>query len=404
MGLFDVAIQNPEQLRQYSVEQAVAICGEGKLLDGSMCQKQFRMLLSSIDSDLLSEYADRCLDGGFSNSGFVLQDIVNEIGRRLGYKIEPGLYRGKPKQIGYDGLWIGPSEAHVVEVKTTDAYRVNLDTIRAYASKAANVQPDLPDAPTVLLVVGRQDTGDLEAQVRGSQHAWSVRLVSVDSLIKLMYISEELAGSQIDYKIKSVLKPFEYTRVDGIIDLVFEAQQETDMLAQTEEELDDEQSEGGDSISVGSKNEITPREQIDKRRFELVEPIYKGRNLEYGRKSRAQFRDPEDNLRVACTISKRYKIASRPYWYAFHKKWLEFLKDANEGLFVLGCMDRKEGFAIPVQEMDSYIDSLDCTERPDGQKFWHIDLAFEGDDLYWNLPKIGKKISLEPYRVCGGQH
>ncbi len=44
----------------------------------------------------------------------------------------------------------------------------------------------VPIKSSILIVVGRQDTGDLEAQVRGSRHAWEIRLISVDALLQLM--------------------------------------------------------------------------------------------------------------------------------------------------------------------------------------------------------------------------
>ena len=62
--------------------------------------------------------------------------IINQIGVRLGFTIEHGLYRGRQNDIGYDGIW--HSKEHyslVVEVKTTDAYRINLDIIAAYRDR-----------------------------------------------------------------------------------------------------------------------------------------------------------------------------------------------------------------------------------------------------------------------------
>jgi hypothetical protein len=35
-------------------------------------------------------------------------------------------------------------------------------------------------------MLGREDTGALEAQVRGSRYAWEMRLISVERLIKLV--------------------------------------------------------------------------------------------------------------------------------------------------------------------------------------------------------------------------
>jgi hypothetical protein len=34
-----------------------------------------------------------------------LQDIVNEIGKRLGYEVQNGRYQGVVNQSGFDGLW-----------------------------------------------------------------------------------------------------------------------------------------------------------------------------------------------------------------------------------------------------------------------------------------------------------
>jgi hypothetical protein len=67
------------------------------------------------------------LSQSFADSGLALQDIVNEIGSRLGAEITRGRYRGKVHQNGFDGLWRFPNRhAIVIEVKTTDAYRIDL--------------------------------------------------------------------------------------------------------------------------------------------------------------------------------------------------------------------------------------------------------------------------------------
>jgi hypothetical protein len=49
--------------------------------------------------------------------GFVLQDLVNEIGRRLSYDVRG--YQGVVNDIGFDGLWFDGKNHIVVEVKTT---------------------------------------------------------------------------------------------------------------------------------------------------------------------------------------------------------------------------------------------------------------------------------------------
>jgi hypothetical protein len=135
VNLIELAKQNPDAVSNYTVQQIVAICGDGNLRDNSDCCSQLREFLSLQKSDRLAGYAKHCLEQAFPKSGFVLQDIVNELGRRLGYKVENGRYQGVANQPGFDGLWFDGQNHIIVEVKTTDAYRINIDIVSAYAGK-----------------------------------------------------------------------------------------------------------------------------------------------------------------------------------------------------------------------------------------------------------------------------
>jgi hypothetical protein len=78
---------------------------DGKLRDGNETSAEFRQFLSHIPSDLLWTYAGQCLTSSFHDSGLALQDIVNQAGRRLGFKVEDGRYRGTAGEVGFDGIW-----------------------------------------------------------------------------------------------------------------------------------------------------------------------------------------------------------------------------------------------------------------------------------------------------------
>jgi hypothetical protein len=211
---------DPSQVDSLSVEQVVALCGSGKLTDKSQCSIELAEYLQIAKSENLYKYVQACLQKPFDRSGLVLQDIINEFGRRLDYTVENGLYQGKTNAVGFDGIWSDP-EGHqiVVEVKTTDAYRINLDTVAQYR-EALIAAGRITNQSSVLIVVGRQDTGDLEAQVRGSKHAWTVRMISADALTKLVTLKE---NSELDSvsKIHELLVPFEYTKLDKIIEIAF---------------------------------------------------------------------------------------------------------------------------------------------------------------------------------------
>src|SRR6267142_361835 len=209
-----------------SIQQVVALCGNGKLTDDSDASRELREYLRIADSENLSRYLETCLQAGFERSGLALQDVVNEFGRRLDYTVENGLYQGKVNTIGHDGLWAAPTgHVIVVEVKTTDTYRINLDIIAGYRDRLIGSGKITADS-SVLLVVGRHDTGDLEAQVRGSRHAWTVRIISADALAKLVKLKENAELTSVS-KIHDLLVPFEYTRLDKIIEIAFTVAEDT---------------------------------------------------------------------------------------------------------------------------------------------------------------------------------
>ena len=218
---------------------------------------------------------------------------------------------------------------------------------------------------SLLIVVGRQDTGDLEAQVRGSRHAWSARLISVDALIKLMFTKEEVEDKSLIERIRRILLPFEYTRVDNIVDLVFETQQEIDQKAQTSADLDDE------PPSKGGIWEFTPSHELEAKRTVIVNAFFKSKNLIPVQRTRTNFSDSMNKIGITCAISKRYKRDYQPYWYALHPKWLEFIRSMGTGYFVLGCMDRNEAYALPLAFVEQNLEPLNTTEKGD-KKYWHV--------------------------------
>jgi hypothetical protein len=72
---------------------------------------------------------------------------------------------------------------------------------------------------SILIVVGRIDTGELEAQVRGSRHSWDVRVISVDALLKLARLKQETDDPETAEKIRALFIPVDYTRLDVCLSL-----------------------------------------------------------------------------------------------------------------------------------------------------------------------------------------
>jgi hypothetical protein len=377
----------PEQVGALSIQQIVATAGDGKLGDDSECSRELREFLSQVHSDKLVDYAQHCLDVGFDNSGFVLQDIVNELGRRLDYRVVNGRYRGVSNKPGNDGLWKAPEEREViVEVRTTDTYQLSLSRIAGYRDRLRQ-EGTIGTECSMLVVVGRHETDDLEAQVRGSRHAWDTRIISVKALLQLVRLKESTESSQTARKIREILVPFETTRLDSLVEVLLTTAQdveETFVAATAMSSADDPET---------SKSAIIDPTSVQLTRDRIVDVFATKHGKKLIRTSRAVYWDAAHTFRVVCTVSKRYsRRPSETYWYAYRTNWNLFLTEADTGYFLLGCTDLDIAFAIPIQVLSEHLEELNTTTRDDGSSYWHISVAHRGSDFILHLPKArGKK-------------
>jgi hypothetical protein len=392
MALLHFWKTNKDIVLSQTIQQVVTNAGDGNLRDSSLASEELRGYLGQVPSESLFGYVGQCLETAFPKGGCVLQDIVNELGRRLDFDVENGLYQGKKNAIGFDGIWRTSDEPElIIEVKTTDAYTMSLETTNGYKERLIE-EGGVSKHASVLIIVGREDTGALEAQVRGSRFAWDMRMISVDRLMKLVQIKEKSDDLGTVRQIRQLLRPFEYTKVDRIIDVIFTTA--TDVESQQDEEK--KQSENG-SIEKQSQTFTDPF-LLNAKRQKAIESFSALKEKELIKRSRTFFWSADKELRVCCTVSKRYEGEYQPYWYAYHPKWDDFLSD-GEGYLLLCCMDRNDAFAVPQSWLVENKHNLNSTERSDGSIYWHIALTMLSEGaLAINLTKIGRKYDLAPHR------
>jgi hypothetical protein len=402
MPLLQLWSTSPDAVGQFTIEQVVATAGDGNLKDGSVCSQEIRRYLSQVPTSKLAAYVEQCLASAFNKGGMVLQDLVNELGHRLDYAVTHGRYQETVSSIGHDGIWLSPEgHAVVVEVKTTDAYRISLDTIATYRRKLTD-GGQISGPSSMLIVVGRQDTGDLEAQVRGSRHAWDIRLISAEALLKLVRLKQTAEGPETGRKIRSLLIPTEYTRLDGMIDVMFTAAKDVEEGAVETAESDEVQTSeeiGETSAPTRTGWQFTDFASLQKKRDQLVKAVSRKYGVVLAKESRALYGDASNRVRLASTISKRYPARTYPYWYAYHPHWDDYLTGAQEAFLVLGCMDLDYGFAMPRQTIRSVLDALNITVRPDGERYWHLHLTESEAGLGLLLPKRAETLPLTQFRV-----
>src|SRR5258708_8698506 len=216
-------------------------------------------------------------------------------------------------------------------------------------------------------------------------------MISVDTLIKLVKQKEE-KEEVTTKKIRELLVPFEYTKLDKIIDVAFTAVESAGQIAEEQISLDIQGT--GDPIN----QEHTPREILDSVRQRIIGAISKRESTPLVRRSAALYWsvDPNKTIRVACSVSKQHKRGI--YWYAYHPSWDSFLEEARKAFYVLGCIGRDEAYALPFAWIHDKLPSLYTTERGT-RKYWHIYLE-EGPDRGLVFPlKTGKKMPVSAFRV-----
>lgn len=389
MALLDLWANSPEQLQSKQIQQLIAFAGAGRLLDDTVCSSEFRAFLASVPSANLSAYSEQCLGQAFQDSGLALQDIVNEIGSRLGAATSAGRYRGTPKHTGFDGLWLFPSgHSIVVEVKTTDAYRIDLNTIAAYREALVGSQKVTESNSSILLVVGRQDTGDLEAQIRGSRHAWDVRIISVVALLRLMKIKEAVEDPAIVERIHNILIPREFTRLDAIAEVLFSAAEDIKQEDKPEETSEDEPKASTNS-KLGPVSFHEP----------CISRIQEALSVTLVKRSRAGYSTPDKSLAINCSASKEYDSDTQPnYWFAFHPHQQQFLKGYPASYVAFGCGSSKRVLLIPFDKFEPLLEMAWTTVKED-RMYWHI-VIFWSEGKYTMRRRKGEKpIDLTSYAL-----
>lgn len=388
MPLISFWRDKPDEVRNLSVRQVISLAGDGELVDGSECAAEFRTFLTEVEADDLARYVAECLDRpergphkgrrGFEKSGYVLQDVVNEIGRRLDYVVDNGVYAGRPGTIGYDGIWRdGSGAALIVEVKTTDAYSIPLDTIDRYRRRIVS-ESLAEDVSSVLFVVGRDDTGALEAQIRGSPHAWTMRMIGAASLVRLLQVKVNAEAPNVVERIRSVLRPIEYTRVDRIVDLLFHVRAdvagEEAEPAQLESAIDT-----STQIKPSRRASSPPATDIEGFRLEVAQVVAAAAGTRLTKRRRSWFESPDGATRAVVAVSKRYQRDYQSYWYGVYDTQRRFLAEGERGYLALCALDTRRVWMLPASEFENRVDSMNSTTRPDGQTYWHVLTKLVGD-------------------------
>jgi hypothetical protein len=351
-----------------------------------------RQFLANIPSEYLGQYIDQCLTQPYQDSGLALQDIVNEIGSRLGAVVTHGKYRGNKNTNGFDGLWVLPNQhSIVVEVKTTDAFKIKLDTIAGYRDGLIN-DGTIKASSSMLLIVGRQSTGDLEAQIRGSRHAWDLRIISMDALLRLMAIKEGIDDPITLSRIHNILIPREFTRLDEIAEILFSTAEE---IKGDQPEDEGEPETDDDHKAISKEPKFTPVSFHNACILRIENKL----SVSLIKRSKSLYTAPDNQVAVNCSVSKEHNPDTSPnYWFAFHPHQLEALKKHAISYVSFGCRDSKTVILIPLEEFEPWLTGTWTTTKED-KTYWHVVIRKSGNEYTLHRRKGEKKIDLTGFLI-----
>jgi len=293
-------------------------------------------------------------------------------------------------EIGFDGLWSAPDGYQLVaEVKTTDSYRINLDTLAGYRSALVDAGKLSRHKSSLLIVVGRQDTGDLEAQIRGSRHAWDIRLISVEALLKLAAIKENLSDAKTAQQIAEVLKPLEYTRVDRLIEIMFNTSEDLQAEAASEEEAD------VSAAQPGKPEKAAPAKFHD----ETIERVSDFLKVSLIREGRNRYTTPDKALGISCAVSKAYPKANEiEYWYAFHPPQRAYLSEKPTSYVCYGCGSPNNVLLIPFSVFEPLLEKMWTTSN-NQRHYWHVHIFQNDEGFYLGQGSGGERVNITKYHL-----
>ena len=404
MSLID--LHKKGELREKTLAQIITFAGDGKLRDDNATSREFRDLLGHIQLPEIRAYAVECINStanNFPENGRVLQDIVNQVGKRLGFEVEDGRYgRGTPDAPSYDGVWKLPDKrVIVVESKLNAAFAMDLDQVARYRLHLIASHPVLTDdLVSVLLVAGHGNMGNLAMQIRGSRHAWDMRIISVDALLKIAEIKERVEAPTFR-RFHEILVPKEFIRLDEVAELFLstasEASDEEDEAAQMEAAAAD------DVLELKTEDNVKkpPFRVATVNRVQTALQAQGAISSELIPRSRTTFSTPDGACGIVCLTSKNYRRGEGRFWFSLRDYQKKFLESLSRAWVALGCGTEKVIVLFPWEDLSSRLGTFLQNRNTSGAKQWHLDIH-ESDGRLVMRPQVDHAdIDLSGYLLDG---
>ena len=185
-----------------------------------------------------------------------------------------------------------------------------------------------------------------------------------------MQIRQEVEDPNTENRIRSLLVPREYTRVDEIIDLVFSTAE--DLLVDTAPEV-------GDGEANLSQTEVQKDKPVSFNSA-CAARISNRLSVDLTKQSRITFADADREITVTCAVSKEYYDPKRAgYWFAFHPHQLEKLQRSKVGYAAFGCGSPDHIALLPISFLELQLGGMNQTRTSEERSYWHVQIYKDGN-------------------------
>ncbi|HHV07310.1 MAG TPA: hypothetical protein GXX69_03765, partial [Firmicutes bacterium] len=193
-----------------------------------------------------------------------------------------------------------------------------------------------------------------------------------------LLIKEATEDPLIHQQIRSILVPREFTKLDGIIDLVFST---TKDIREDEQPLLAEEQVGDQEVKAEDRKLKTAPAAFNDACAERIKD-YLGCPLI--KQSRTTFASPDGQIVLTCAVSKKHE--SNHFWFAFHPHQQEALANAAKGYVAFGCGSEETIILIPYTHFVPWLDGMWTTKKED-RFYWHVRIKREQRKFMLDLKK-----------------
>lgn len=387
MSLSEIWRLSPDQLKDKHILQIISFSGSGKLRDEQTVEElqEYFACVPSLD---LARYVNETLYGLFDGNRIVLPHLVNEVGRRLGFHVS---FETSSKHT----IWrMNDGRTIVIVVEGNSMKQTNLDDLAVCWEQLFHKKQFKGLYSSILIITGSGKVELLQKQVRSSGYAGEISFISIDSLLILLRLKEELGDPNVLTRMIEIMFPQNYTNLDDIIDLFLLVARDmppaVPMAGFVSEEKDD-------APALKEKGKQKPI-FVDFREL-CMERVKKYLKINIVKQSRVIYAALDNSVKIVCLIAAESKALSKhPYfWFGFRPKQQKALEKTEEAFLVLGCGSEELILIIPYDHFKQWLAGMSVSVEGEIVKHWHVVVSKEQGNLILRLKGGLQSVDLSQY-------